>query len=124
MQFGRFGKEARMNKVEGNLDSIKKATVEYAQSFIGETFSPGEFIPEEVVSMMKRVTVESGRECAVCLDRRNTVISVNIGDARGVGIGDTPTRGGKSGLCGVRNLHTHPNGVPLPSSAQLSEAKA
>ena len=42
MQFGRFGKEARMNKVEGNLDSIKKATVEYAQSFIGETFScPG-----------------------------------------------------------------------------------
>lgn len=65
MQFGRFGKEARMNKVEGNLDSIKKATVEYAQSFIGETFSPGEFIPEEVVSMMKRVTVESGRECAV-----------------------------------------------------------
>ena len=48
MQFGRFGKEARMNKVEGNLDSIKKATVEYAQSFIGETFSPGEFIPEAV----------------------------------------------------------------------------
>ena len=45
MQFGRFGKEARMNKVEGNLDSIKKATVEYAQSFIGETFSPGEFSP-------------------------------------------------------------------------------
>lgn len=120
MQFGKFGKEARMNKVEGNLDSIKKATVEYAQSFIGETFSPGEFIPEEVISMMKRVTVESGRECAVCLDRRNTVISVNIGDARGVGIGDTPTRGGKSGLCGVRNLHTHPNGVPLPSKIDLN----
>lgn len=109
-----------MSKILGDISSVRKSTVQYAESFIDKTVSPGEFVPGELVEMMTRVTAETGRECAVCISRRNTVISVTVGDAKNVNIGKTSSRGGEVRLCGERSLHTHPNGVPLPSEIDLN----
>lgn len=111
-------------KVQGNLDSVRKSTIKYIDSFIGNIFSPESFIPAEISEMMQKVTVETGREIAVCLDRRNTVLSVTLGDAHSVST-VTPDIGKRNELrlCGVRQLHSHPNGSPLPSEIDLNTLK-
>lgn len=112
-------------KIQGNCDSVKKSTIEYMESFIGNSYSPGSFVPEEIAFMMKDVTAEISREVAVCLDRRNTVLSITLGDAHSVST-VTPDVGKRSELrlCGVRQLHTHPNGVPLPSEIDLNTLRS
>lgn len=112
-------------KVQGNTDSVRKQTLEYIDSFIGGVYEPGAFVPRELAEMMKDVTAEYGREVALCLDRRNTVLSVTLGDAKSV-TAAMPDAGRRSAsrLCGVRQLHTHPNGVPMPSEIDLNTLEA
>lgn len=108
-------------KIQGNTDSVRKASIGYMESFIGTVRNAGCFIPPEVAEMMRDFTCAYGREIAVCLDRRNTVLSVTLGDASSVS-SQTPDVGRRSvsRLCGVRQLHTHPNGVPLPSDIDIN----
>ncbi len=108
-------------KIQGNTDSVKKSTIEYIDSFVGTVCDEGLFIPPQLAEMMRAFTCEYGREIAVCLDRRNTVLSVTLGDADSVS-SQTPDVGRRSAvrLCGVRQLHTHPNGVPMPSDIDLN----
>ena len=108
-------------KIQGNTDSVRKSSLEYMDTFVGGSFDEGSFIPPQVAEMMKAFTVEYGREIAVCLDRRNTVLSVTLGDTSSVSSA-TPDVGKRSAfrLCGVRQLHTHPNGVPTPSGVDLN----
>ena len=108
-------------KIQGNTDSIRRATIEALDSFVGQTLDEGRFIPPQAAQFMRDFSVEYGREIAVCLDRRNTVLSITLGDASSVSSA-TPDVGKRSAfrLCGVRQLHTHPNGVPTPSDVDLN----
>ena len=108
-------------KIKGNTDSVRKSTVEALDGFVGASYGEGGFIPTEVAQMMRDFTVEYGRELAVCLDRKNTVLSITLGDATSVS-SETPDVGKRSPfrLCGVRQLHTHPNGVTTPSEVDLN----
>ena len=111
-------------KVQGNLDSVKKSTLEYIDSFIGTVCDAENYIPLALCEMMKTVTVETGREIAVCLDRRGTVLSATLGEAKSVS-SEVPDVGKRSDvrLCGVRHLHTHPTGNPMPSDIDLNTLK-
>ena len=108
-------------KIKGNVDSVRKSSIERMDGFVDNTYGEGEFIPAEVAEMMRDFTVEYGRELAVCLDRRGKVLSITLGDASSVS-SETPDVGKRSAvrLCGVRQLHTHPNGVPTPSDVDLN----
>lgn len=111
-------------KLQGNTDSVRKSTIEYIDAFIGASYDEGTMIPAGVAEMMRSFTCEYGREIAVCLDRRNTVLSVTLGEASSVS-SDTPDVGKRSAfrLSGVRQLHTHPNGAPTPSGVDLNTLK-
>ena len=108
-------------KIQGNTDSVRKSSIELMDAFVGNSYGEGEFIPAEVAEMMRDFTVEYGREIAVCLDRRNTVLSITLGDASSVST-VTPDVGKRSAvrLCGVRQMHTHPNATPMPSDVDLN----
>ena len=108
-------------KIQGNTDSVRKSTIEKLEGFVGASYGEGTFIPVEIAEMMREFTVEYGREIAVCIDRRNTVLSIALGDATSVS-SETPDVGKRSPfrLCGVRQLHTHPNGAPTPSDVDLN----
>lgn len=112
-------------KIQGNTDSVRKSSIEYMESFLEKPFEEGSFVPLPVVLMMRDFTAEYGREIAVCLDRRNVVLSITLGDSSSVSA-VTPDVGKRSvfRLCGVRQLHTHPNGVPTPSDVDINSLEA
>ena len=112
------------NQIKGEIHSIKQSTLDYMESFLDAAWEPGSFLPGEVLDMMESVTLETGREVAVALDRKNRLLSISIGDDRSVGLEDNDLRRGEKRLCGARLLHTHPNGSILPSEVDINSLKA
>ncbi len=112
-----------LDRIKGEIHSIKQTTLEYMESFIDAVWEPGSFLPGEVLDMMEAVTLETGREVAVALDRKNRLISISIGDDRSVSLEENDLRRGDKRLCGTRLLHTHPNGSILPSEVDINSLK-
>ena len=108
-------------KIYGKTDSLRKVTLEYMESFIGECYSPGSFIPVEITQMMQKITGEYGDEVAVCLDRHNRVLAISYGDFRCVSVPELKIRRSDSRLCGIRFLHTHPLKSTSPHGVYPSE---
>lgn len=113
-----------MGKIKGEINSVKQTTLEYMEGFLDAVWEPGSFLPGEVLDMMEAVTLETGREVAVTLDRRNRLLSISIGDDRSVSLEENDLRRGEKRLCGARLLHTHPNGSILPSEVDINSLKA
>lgn len=109
-----------MAEIMGNTGDVKKSLIEYMEQFCGKVYEPGTYIPDEISGMMKRVTVELSREVAVCLDRRNRVVAISLGDSRSVSLPETEGKRSPTRLSGIRLLHTHPNGSPRPSEVDLN----
>jgi len=109
-----------MSQIMGNIGDVRKSLIEYMESFIGNVYEPGTYIPDELSGMMKRVTVELSREVAVCLDRRNRVVAISLGDSRSVSLPDAGGKRSPLRLSGIRLLHTHPNGSPRPSEVDIN----
>ena len=109
-----------MSQIMGSIGDVKKSLIEYMESFIGNVYEPGTYIPDGLSGMMKRVTVELSREVAVCLDRRNRVVAISLGDSRSVSLPDAGGKRSPLRLSGIRLLHTHPNGSPRPSEVDIN----
>lgn len=106
--------------INGDIGSVRKSTLEYMESFLGAVWNPGSFLPAEVLDMMEEVTLETGREVAVALDRKNRVMGISIGDDKSTSLVEADLRRGEKRLCGIRLLHTHPNGAILPSEVDIN----
>ncbi len=105
-------------KIGGNIDGLRASLVRTLETYHGNSFGQGEFIPEEIVEIMAGFTAETGREIAFLLDRRNYVRAVTVGDA--VHVDAEMDRDRERGLTGTRLMHTHPNGT-FTASAQDAE---
>lgn len=95
-------------EIYGKISSLKKSTIEYMKSFIGNVYSPGSFLPEEILAMMEKVTGEYGDEIACCIDRHNRLLAISYGDYHCVSVPEVASRRGENRLSGIRFLHTHP----------------
>lgn len=109
--------------VGGNTENIKAVLLDEMACFIGNVYEPGVFLPAEILELMTRVTLATGREIAVLLDRKNRVTGINVGDASCVKIPDASSRRAEGKTAGVRLLHTHPNGTLHPSSEDIASLK-
>lgn len=108
-------------KIKGNTDGLKAALIREYEQYLECQCGPGEYVPAELTAAMARFTLETGREIAFVLDRRNYVREISVGDAVHVDAvtGESKTRG----LSGTRLLHTHPNGTFTASEQDLETLK-
>ena len=78
---------------------------------------------EEIIAEICDITEETGKEIAVYIDRRGTVIDISIGDENTVTLKDYNIRRSEKSLSGIRCLHTHPNGCGELSEVDISALK-
>ncbi|MBO4362788.1 MAG: GTPase HflX [Clostridia bacterium] len=108
-------------KIYGNTNSIRKALLDYLESFVGNVYGPGEFLPGEILDMLVTATASAGVEFAVFMDRRNRVEAISVGNPESVTLeGFEDARRGEKRLSGIRLWHTHPNGTSTPSDVDIS----
>lgn len=110
--------------VYGNINSIKATVLERLKDYIDNIYDPGVFIPTDISEMMKEVTIETKKEVAVFMDRKNRVLAVSVGDDKSVPLPDMEGRKSNLRLCGIRCLHTHPTGSVRPSDVDIQSLKS
>ncbi len=112
-------------KIYGNTSSVRKNLLEYLDGFIGNVYSPGEFLPVEIRDALVLATSSAGIEFAALIDRKNRVEAICAGNSESVNLeGLLDTRRGDKRLSGIRLWHTHPNGASVPSEVDIGSLKS
>ena len=110
--------------VYGNVSAVRTSILERMKDFIDNVYDPGSFVPTDISEMMKEVTIDTNKEVAVFLDRKNRVLAVALGDDRSVSLPELEGRRSNLRLSGVRCIHTHPNGGTRPSDVDIQSLKS
>ena len=113
-----------MQKVNGNLSGIKDTVISRISSLYDIKMEQKEFASYELISLMSELTGEINREISVYITRDGRIVDVSVGNNQKV---DMPTMRlvrNEDRLCGVRCLHTHPNGDGRPSGVDLGTMRS
>ncbi|MPW27060.1 GTPase HflX [Alkalibaculum sp. M08DMB] len=106
--------------INGNIDGIKKTILDTLENLIDYRIPKDKILDEFVVYTLLEVTDAINKEVLIVIDNSNTVVAVGVGDHKAATFPDISKRIKKRGLNGLMSFHTHPNGNPKLSSADMS----
>ena len=98
------------NKVNGNLNGIRAAVIERIRALYDLRMGLKEYASHELIAAMSELTGEIGREISVYIARDGHIADVSVGSDSKVDLPNMRLVRNEDRLCGVRCLHTHPNG--------------
>ncbi len=100
--------------IHGNLTGLKTSQVKALERILRRRIPAGEVVTAELARYLTERSHEIGRQIGIIIDRQGTVLYVIVGDDREIVIPDLSGFGlGRSGLRGLRCIHTHLKGEPL-----------
>lgn len=100
--------------IQGNLAGLKSSQLQALERIYRRRIPVAELISSELARFICEQSRELNRQIGVVLDRQGTVLHVIVGDDREIVIPDLSDHGlGRSGLRGLRCIHTHLKGEPL-----------
>lgn len=108
------------NKVKGNISSISQTVLAELEALYDETIPRSEIISPTVAQSLARLTQKIGKEIAIYVTRSGKVELVTVGSADLARLPEMNYKRADNGLCGLRCIHTHPNGDSRLSSPDLS----
>src|SRR5512142_2728732 len=103
-----------MQDVHGNTLGLKPSQLHALRRTYRRRVDARTIVSPELARHLTEVSLETGRQVGVLLDRKGDVQAVMVGDARKLELPDVGrSRAGESRLRGLRLVHTHLNGEPL-----------
>lgn len=99
-----------MKKVNGNLTGIKNTIIERIAAIYDIEMDQSEFASAELIETLSSLTGEIGKEISVYVSRNGSIVDVSVGDSSKVSLPNMRLVRNEDRLCGVRCIHTHPNG--------------
>lgn len=111
-------------KINGSLSGIRSALLDEIAGLYEIHLNDGEYASEELLALMADYTGRIGRELSVYIARNGTIVDVSIGDSRTVSIPGIRLVRNEDRLCGVRCIHTHPNGDGRLSSVDIGTLRS
>lgn len=106
-------------EIHGNRAGIRDAVLEQILQLYELAAPADTFLPQELCERMADLTELVGREILVYLSRAGAVEDVRIGDDRTVSMEELRLVRNQDRLCGVRCIHTHPNGSGMLSDVDM-----
>lgn len=95
-------------KINGNTAGVRQSLLDQLAALYD--MGDGSFAPYGILELIAQATGVTGREISVYLSRDGRVVDVSMGDAGAVSMPDVRLVRNGDRLCGVRCIHTHPNG--------------
>ena len=108
---------------DNNKSGIRQGYIKELDDLIGYEMENQVLLDENILEIMKRLTLATKREVLICTNDKNRVQWVNIGDAATVNIGNAEMLYHVKALNKYRVIHTHPGGNPRLSDEDFSAAK-
>jgi GTPase len=106
-------------KVNGNIGGIKTVLLDQIKEIYDISLNNDEFITYELMFLLAKYSAAVNREISVYISRSGKICDVSIGSDKEVALPYLRLRRGVLGLSGVRCIHTHPGGSPMPSSVDI-----
>lgn len=106
-------------KINGNVAGIRDSILEEMQTLYQQTQTNGVFLSRELTELLAGFTERIHREISVYIARNGSIADVSIGDAQTVSMPQMRLVRNVDRLCGVRCVHTHPNGSGYLSDVDL-----
>ncbi|ADK16436.1 MULTISPECIES: GTPase HflX [Clostridium] len=104
--------------IYGNTEGIKNSTLDELEKIYDIRVSKESICSREIVEVLSRITTYLNRELSLAIDKRGIIVSISVGDSSTVSI--TEIEGNQNKLCGIRIVHTHPNGDSRLSEIDIS----
>ncbi|MBR0081537.1 MAG: GTPase HflX [Clostridia bacterium] len=105
--------------INGKTNGIRDSVLEEMKGLYDLTQPSGVFLSAELCESLAMFTERIGREISVYISRSGVIKDVSIGDATTVSMPDMRIVRNIDRLCGVRCIHTHPNGSGYLSDVDL-----
>src|SRR5690554_5832142 len=109
-----------MSKVLGETESLSTHTISEIEKIYDLKVSSEQIASLELINTMIELSREIKREIAVFIDRKGNIQLVTVGTWDKAKIPTLRLKRGMDGFSGIRCIHTHPNGNPHFSTADLS----
>ena len=106
-------------KINGNILGIRDSILDEMQNIYCFSQTTGIFLSKELTENLAIFTERIGREISVYISRGGEIVDVSIGDATTVSMPEMRLVRNIDRLCGVRCVHTHPNGSGYLSDVDL-----
>ena len=111
-------------KINGNISGIRDVLLEEMKSLYDMDQPAGIFASRELLEALCAFTGRINREISVYISRAGLIKDVSIGDDRTVSMPEMRLVRNIDRLCGVRCIHTHPNGSGYLSDVDLGTLNA
>lgn len=100
--------------IQGNLTGLKPSQIKALERIFRRRIPAGQVVTLELGRYLAEISSEIRRQVGLIVDRQGTVVDVIVGDDREIMITDLSRYGlGRSGLRGLRCIHTHLKDEPL-----------
>jgi GTPase len=107
-------KDTTIRQIYGNLIGLKPSHINGLQRLYRRRVAPDEPISQDLAGRMAELSIETGRQIAVLINRFGLVEYVIVGNEREILIPELDNYPlGKKRLRGLRYFHTHLKGEPL-----------
>ncbi|MBN1572985.1 MAG: GTPase HflX [Deltaproteobacteria bacterium] len=108
------GERGNPTKLYGNITGLKANQVRRLENLYKRRVPPNVVVSPELARAMTELSLETGRQVCILIDRRGNIEFVIVGDAQMVVIPDLSRhRAGGTRLRGLRSVHTHLKGEGL-----------
>ncbi len=111
-------------QINGNIEGIRNSLLEQIRDLYQLRMEADTFASFALLSAMAGFTGQIGREISVYLSRDGRVVDISIGDSGKVSMPNVRLVRNEDRLCGVRCIHTHPNGDGRLSSVDAGTLRS
>ena len=111
-------------QINGNIEGIRNSLLEQIRDLYQLRMEADTFASFALLSAMAGFTGQIGREMSVYLARDGRVVDISIGDSGKVSMPNVRLVRNEDRLCGVRCIHTHPNGDGRLSSVDVGTLRS
>ena len=109
--------------VHGDSTGLKKNHITNLEKLYDFTVPYGQAATEELLYHLVSISAEIKREIAIYINRRGHVTHVSVGNLHTVTLPEAQGRRSQLRLCGLRCIHTHPDGDCRLSSVDIASLK-
>lgn len=107
------------HRINGNIQGIRDSLLDRMSDLYSLNQSPDTMYSTELLDALADYTSIIGREISVYIARNGSIVDVSIGDAHTVTMPNMRLTRNLDRLCGIRCIHTHPNGSGFLSNVDL-----